>query len=203
MLKQILIVFIILSAGCTAQHRQNSFLNYTNKKISLPSEKYSTYTVKKGDTLWKIAKVYRVDLMSLCRTNKFSSNHKLVVGEKILIPQSSNLYYQWPLKGEVSFSNKGIDIKTNKSIIVYPFAEGRIDFAQNINGYGYTIIIKHRAALSSIYSNLAKIYVKEGMWVRKEQPLGKVGKNVRNGEAYLYFELRKNGKSVNPFLYLR
>lgn len=202
--KRILIViFIIFFIGCTIQHHQDSPLNYTNKNLELPSEEYSTYTVKKNDTLWKIAKLYHVDLISLCRINKFSPSHKLRVGERIFIPQSNNLYYQWPLKGEVSFSNKGIDIKTNKSIIVYPFAEGKIDFAQNINGYGYTIIIKHRANLSSVYSNLAKIYVREGMWVKKRQPLGKIGKNVRNGEAYLYFELRKNGKSINPFLYLR
>ena len=200
---KLLAIILLIFSGCIIQTRHRYVYNIPAQKTKTCKTPRIIYTVKKGDSLWKIAKTYRISLKALCRVNKLSSAHKLKPGEKIIIPKNNILAGQWPLRGEAYPSHKGIDIKTNKSIIVYPFAAGRVDFAQNINGYGYTVIIKHNDGLSSIYSNLAKIYVKEGAWIRSDQPLGKVGEDVRTGKTFLHFEIRKNGCSVNPLLYLK
>jgi lipoprotein NlpD len=59
------------------------------------------------------------------------------------------------------------------------------------------VIIKHNANYLSAYANNSKLYVKEGQQVDKGQAIGQVGATGLK-RASLHFEIRKNGKPINP-----
>jgi lipoprotein NlpD len=68
-------------------------------------------------------------------------------------------------------------------------------------GYGNLLIIKHDDLHLSAYANNAALQVNEGQKVTQGQVIARCGKSA-SGVPSLHFEIRKNGKSVNPLLYL-
>lgn len=110
----------------------------------------------------------------------------------------------WPVKGEVisGYSvkgglNKGIDIKTKLGESVVAASDGEVVFAGNeLKGYPNLVIVKHGARYLSAYSNNQTLLVKEGDKVRKGQPIAQLGGVP--GAARLHFEIRSDGKPVDP-----
>lgn len=117
------------------------------------------------------------------------------------------LYFQWPIKGEVlkAFSktdNKGIDIAGKMGQEVSAAEAGKVVYSgQGLIGYGNLLIIKHNDLYLSAYANNSKLLVAEGYAVEKGQVIAKVGQAGLN-KASLHFEIRKNGKPVNPLNFL-
>ncbi len=70
-----------------------------------------------------------------------------------------------------------------------------------LNGYGNVVVIKHDSGLLSAYGFLSKTYVKEGQQIKKRQKIGTVG-FAANKKLMLHFEVRKNGKPINPKYYI-
>ena len=124
------------------------------------------------------------------------------VNKKVL-----KLYWQWPLKGKIlkNFSQtgkKGIDIYGKPGQTVRASAAGKVVYSgDGLIGYGNLLIIKHNYLYLSAYANNRRLLVKEGELVNKGQSIAEVG--TGNGkQASLHFEIRKNGKPVNPVWYL-
>ena len=113
----------------------------------------------------------------------------------------------WPAKGKVSddFSEKtkGIDIAGKLGEPVTAAAEGKVVYAGNsLRGYGNLVIIKHDNTYLTAYAHNSKLLVKEGDAVRKGQRIAEMGDTDANA-IKLHFELRVNGKPVNPTPYLQ
>ena len=68
---------------------------------------------------------------------------------------------------------------------------------QGLIGFGKILIIKHNDAYLSAYANTSRLLVKEGEPIEKGQIIAEVG-NVGIKRASLHFEIRKNGKPVDP-----
>ena len=81
--------------------------------------------------------------------------------------------------------NNGIDIEPENSHVVYASRKGKVEFSQQLKGYGYTIILKHPRGLNTVYSNLSSSFVNEEDQVTAKQAIGEVGKDVRTQEAFL------------------
>jgi septal ring factor EnvC (AmiA/AmiB activator) len=80
-------------------------------------------------------------------------------------------------------------------------AYGRVAFADWLRGYGLLIIIDHGEGFMSLYGHNESLLYEAGDWVEPGEIIGVIG--VRTGnEQGLYFELRKNGKSVDPAVWL-
>jgi len=115
--------------------------------------------------------------------------------------------WQWPLKGTIAKTfaqsgNKGIDIYGKMGQPVKAAAPGRVVYSgHGLIGYGNLLIIKHNDIFLSAYANNRRLLVKEGQPVRKGQIIAEVGKNG-SARPSLHFEIRKNGKPVNPLWYL-
>ncbi len=115
--------------------------------------------------------------------------------------------WQWPIKGTIAKSfaqsgNKGIDIYGKMGQPVKAAAPGRVVYSgHGLIGYGNLLIIKHNAVFLSAYANNRRLLVKEGQPVKKGQIIAEVGKNGSTRPS-LHFEIRKNGKPVNPLWYL-
>jgi lipoprotein NlpD len=113
----------------------------------------------------------------------------------------------WPVHGKMlgAFSestNKGVDIAGKVGDAVVASASGKVILAGNsLRGYGKLIIIKHNASYLSVYAHNNEILVKEGQSVVKGQKIAEVGSTDAE-QPMLHFEIRKQGKPVDPLKFL-
>jgi len=112
--------------------------------------------------------------------------------------------WQWPVKGSVSRHYdtnrvfKGLNIQSAKGRKVGSAAPGVVVYAgRGLRAYGQLLIIKHSETYLSAYAHNRKMYVKEGQRVAAGQKISEVGGDPENN-GRLYFEIRKNGKPVDP-----
>jgi lipoprotein NlpD len=113
----------------------------------------------------------------------------------------------WPAKGKVSddFSEKtkGIDIAGKLGEPVTAASDGKVVYAGNsLRGYGNLVIIKHDNTYLTAYAHNRTLLVKEGDTVKRGQKIAEMGDTDANA-VKLHFELRVNGKPVNPTPYLQ
>ena len=113
----------------------------------------------------------------------------------------------WPAKGKVtqdfSESNKGINIAGKLGEPVTAAADGKVVYAGNsLRGYGNLVIVKHDNTYLTAYAYNKTLLVKEGDIVKKGQKIAEMGDTDTNA-VQLHFELRVNGKPVNPTPYLQ
>ncbi len=119
-------------------------------------------------------------------------------------------HWQWPARGRViqGFSNtlagnKGINIAGRLGEPVRAAAGGQVVYSgDGVRGYGNLLIIKHNDSYLSAYAYNKRLLVKLGDWVRPGQEIAEMGRN-NAGRVLLHFEIRRNGKPVNPMKYLR
>ncbi len=122
------------------------------------------------------------------------------------------LSFQWPLKGRVlkafaQANNKGIDIAGTTGQDVRAAESGKVVYCgQGLIGYGNLLIIKHNNLYLSAYANNSLLLVAEGDIVEKGEVIAKAGQAesspAKSNRASLHFEIRKNGKPVNPISFL-
>ncbi|WDF54953.1 M23 family metallopeptidase [Mucilaginibacter sp. KACC 22063] len=96
----------------------------------------------------------------------------------------------------------GIDFKGNTGDPVKCTASGRVVFTGRAGGYGNCIRIQHMGNVQTWYGHLSKILVHEGQRVTVGEVIGKVGSTGRSTGPHLHYEVRRNGKPVNPKQYL-
>ncbi len=116
----------------------------------------------------------------------------------------------WPVKNRGTkkvISGKGeqqgIDILGTLGESVRASAAGRVVYSGNgLVGYGNLIIIKHSQSYLSAYAHNDRILVKEKSLVSAGQKIATMGKNS-TGQVQLHFEIRYQGKPVNPLKYLQ
>jgi len=184
------------------------------------------HKVEKGQTLWKISKIYNIDIDDLAQINHISDSTKIEVGQKILIPKylkkqtnpvnnfsgNNTDDFSWPLRGKIiasfgqtvnSMLNKGIDITPIENYNVTASRSGKIVFCNpNFTGFGKTIIIDHGDGFSTVYTRNAEVFVKTGDTVERGAVIAKAGQTGRNKNTYLHFEIRKGSNAQNPYFYL-
>ncbi len=99
--------------------------------------------------------------------------------------------------------HKGINIQGYPGDAILATAAGRVVYSgDGLVGYGNLIIIKHNQSYLSAYANNDKILVKEKSVVKAGQKIATMGKN-NTGQVQLHFEIRRQGKPVNPLNYLK
>ncbi len=127
----------------------------------------------------------------------------------VISNSNKKLHWDWPTRGKLvsTFSmrdpgRRGIDIEGKKGQPVRAAAAGRVVYRGNgLRGYGNLIIIKHNESYFSAYAHTERVVVKENEKVKLGQRLADMGTTGFN-KAKLHFEIRRNGKPVNPLRYL-
>jgi lipoprotein NlpD len=122
---------------------------------------------------------------------------------------NNQLAWAWPASGNRTIatvgsdgSNRGLDIKGMLGAQVLAAADGKVVYAGNaLKGYGNLIIIKHNNDYLSAYAHNNTILVSEQTFVKQGQKIATMGSSGAS-EIMLHFEIRKKGKSVDPFRYL-
>jgi septal ring factor EnvC (AmiA/AmiB activator) len=136
--------------------------------------------------------------------------------KEMALPQSATEFESkrgnlpWPLRGKViagfgsqvhpryktKTSNLGIDIKAEPSAAVRAVAPGRVAYADQFMGYGNLVIVDHGGGFYTLYSNLTEMSAQVGTEVTAGTQVGVVA-------DYLHFEIRRDGKPVNPIDWLK
>ena len=113
----------------------------------------------------------------------------------------------WPAQGQVlagfdEAKNKGLDIAGKAGDTVVASADGRVVYAgAGLRGYGNLIILKHNNTFLTAYAHNQILLVKEDQSVRKGQKIAEMG-NSDADRVKLHFEIRRQGKPVDPAKYL-
>lgn len=110
-------------------------------------------------------------------------------------------YRKNPFTSRGSEFHSGIDFAASYGQNVAATGDGIVIFAGWNSGYGKMVIISHGYGLSTIYGHNSKLLVKQGDKVKKGQTISKVGNTGRSTGTHLHYEVRLNGKSVNPSKY--
>jgi lipoprotein NlpD len=180
------------------------------------------HRVKKGETLWRISKIYNVGIDELTGINRISDTSRIETGQAIFIPQQENLKppepalngedFCWPLKGRViagygqmmdNIINKGINIAAGENANVVAARSGRVVFMSPAFGdFGKSIIIDHGDGYSTLYTRNSQVFIKAGDEVTRGMTIAKVGSAGRDKTKYLHFEIRKGYLAQNPNFYL-
>ena len=124
------------------------------------------------------------------------------------VPRSAK-GWAWPANGVLigKFSsngslNKGIDIAGELGQPVLAAADGSVVYAgSGLRGYGELVIIKHSDAYVSAYGHNRRLLVREGQQVKVGQHIAEMG-STGTDRVKLHFEIRRQGKPVDPLQYL-
>ena len=101
-----------------------------------------------------------------------------------------------------AIARSGIEISLAEGQPVLAIHEGTVAYADQFTGYGGLVIVDHGAAVYSLYGYLSGIEVSRGQRVEAHTRLGASGRNP-GGNPALYFELRVDGKPVDPLQWLK
>ncbi len=113
----------------------------------------------------------------------------------------------WPAAGTVlagfdEARNKGVDIAGQIGDPVLAAADGRVVYAgAGLRGYGNLVILKHNNTYLTAYAHNQSLLVKEDQTVRRGQRIAEMG-NTDADRVKLHFEIRRQGKPVDPLRYL-
>jgi lipoprotein NlpD len=122
---------------------------------------------------------------------------------------SQKISWQWPTNGKIintyaakDTGKKGLDIAGKTGQPIYAAASGVVVYSgDGLRGYGRLIIIKHNDTYFSAYAHNRRLLVKDDQKVNKGQHIADMG-NTEADQTMLHFEVRRDGKPVNPMQYL-
>ena len=97
----------------------------------------------------------------------------------------------------------GTDMAAKHGSAILATADGVINFAGWEKGYGKLIKIKHDFGYETRYAHLSKISVSVGQKISQGDRIGKMGNTGRSTGTHLHYEIRRNGKPINPMKYIR
>ena len=122
------------------------------------------------------------------------------------MPATEDVEWGWPVKGKLTSTfteaNKGIDIAGSKGTAVTAAGAGKVIYSgSGLRGYGRLVIIKHNVTWFSAYAHNEKIIVAEGQEVKRGQKIAEMGTSDTD-QVKLHFEIRKNGKPLDPTKFL-
>lgn len=102
-----------------------------------------------------------------------------------------------PFTGEKDF-HPGLDISADKGDPVYATADGKVVNASLAGNYGNLVILDHGYGLETRYGHLSAFKVMAGQAVKRGDLLGLVGSTGRATSSHLHYEVRANGRILNP-----
>ena len=205
-----------------------------------------TATVRRGDTLYALARIHNITPRDLAAWNGLSEPYTIYPGQQIRLypggssspgrapttvvtaprpgttppppapppvstatPIKNNISWRWPADGALvgrfvaaDVTKQGIDIAGASGQAVRATAPGTVVYSgAGLVGFGELIIIKHNEQWLSAYGHNRKRLVNEGQNVKAGEQIAEMGRTGTTRDM-LHFEIRYNGKPVDPLQYL-
>ena len=188
------------------------------------------HTVRSGETLAAIGRLYGVDWQTLAKANQLVDPHRIEVGQAIWIPSHPRAErngvpslavpsrfvpdnrLQWPTDGVLSsgFGERagrfhgGIDISGAQGTPIVAADDGVVMFSgRGPDGYGHTVMLDHGKGLITLYAHNDRNVVRQGERVRRGQTVALMGDTGRATGTHVHFEVHQHGQLVDPLRWLR
>jgi murein DD-endopeptidase MepM/ murein hydrolase activator NlpD len=110
-------------------------------------------------------------------------------------------YRKNPFTSRGSEFHKGVDFAASYGKTIVATGDGIVIFSGWNAGYGRMVIISHGYSISTLYGHNSKLLVNQGDKVKKGQAIAKAGNTGRSTGTHLHYEVKVNGKNVNPTNY--
>lgn len=175
------------------------------------------HQVEQGETLFRIARRYGVQVADLKEVNGLASD-TIRPGQLLLVPggqgEGTGLAlggtYIWPVLAPVSSlygprwgrNHNGIDLAANQGDTIRASRDGDVWVAGPVPGYGETVILNHADGSRTLYAHCSKLLVKAGQKVKQGQAIALVGSTGQSTGPHLHFEIIQNDRPIDPLLYL-
>ncbi len=188
------------------------------------------YTVKRGDTIWRIAYGYGVSPDTIIKHNHIKDVTDIKPGQQLIIPagftgtkrtsSGANLTlakksyesFIWPLQGKIisrfdqwvdNERNTGIDIQAYNGQVVKASKRGIVAMISDTpDGWGRVVILQHDDGSYTWYAYNSEILVKKGDNVTQGHIIARAGSTGRAKQDKLHFKIFLHGMPVNPSYYL-
>ncbi|MFV0646038.1 MAG: peptidoglycan DD-metalloendopeptidase family protein [Sphingomonadaceae bacterium] len=196
------------------------------QKLAIPRQR--AHTVKSGETGFSIALQYGVPFNQIAIANGLDDKGTVHPGQKLIIPaimprqlsvssstapaEPSRPYFRPPHDGAVMLGyavrpdgggHDGLDYDAKPGDMVRASSSGTVIFAGNEpNRFGRLVVIDHGNGWHSAYGHLSRITVKNGAVVKTGERIGLAGDAGVATRPEVHFEIRRNGKTVDPALEL-
>jgi murein DD-endopeptidase MepM/ murein hydrolase activator NlpD len=108
-----------------------------------------------------------------------------------------------PFTNRGSEFHQGMDFAGETGTPIKATGDGVVIFSGWQSGYGNVIILSHGYGITTLYGHNSKLLVKKGDKVKKAQVISKMGNTGRSTGSHLHYEVRENGKIVNPSTYFK
>lgn len=189
------------------------YYGYDVRELAKMNNLTAPYVLKIGQKIvfeqQKTPQAHQRDSVLTTKTKKQTLTKKLSVAANGHQTDLKRGTWKWPTKGKVvnqfyqqNQSNKGIDITGLYRQPIYASLSGKVVYSGNgLVGYGNLIIIKHSDDFLSAYAYNAKNLINEGDSVVRGQKIALMGRPDSRSPR-LHFEIRQQGKPINPVLYL-
>ncbi len=233
----IMFLIMILITGCATSHRTSTYPPPKLKKEldSLKSDtitqKSKRYTVRKGDTIWRIAHNHGVLPDDIIKINNIKNVENIKPGQQLVIPtgvtvskavpvrkastytKKLNESFKWPIRGKVlygfdkwidGYKNNGIDIQAVNGRAVKASKSGVVALTSDTpDGWGKVVVLQHDDGSYTWYAYNSRILVKKGDYVLQGQTITETGSTGRAKRDKLHFKIFLRGVPVNPISHLR
>jgi murein DD-endopeptidase MepM/ murein hydrolase activator NlpD len=99
-------------------------------------------------------------------------------------------------------AHHGIDLAGQVGLEIHASGAGTVILAtMNRHGYGKEVVVDHGFGYTTRYAHLNDIFVKTGQHLKRGEVIGTLGSTGRSTGPHLHYEIRKEGRSVNPFYF--
>lgn len=195
------------------------------KKSETVSRKYDTYTVQKGDTFYRIAKVNEITVDELKKLNSLDEQSVLKIGQKLKIPvtivstenaslpslpddprkysaKKGDSSLSWPVKNPtVTYMTgkiSGVQLTAAKNENVTAIRAGTVMFVGNYRGYGQVVFVQTKTGHIYVYSGLGTIKVQKGDYVVFGDVIGTAGTDSIKGTNQMSLMVFQKSSPIDP-----
>ncbi|MGX7952857.1 peptidoglycan DD-metalloendopeptidase family protein [Tsuneonella sp. HG249] len=187
------------------------------EKLVIPRQRM--HSVRKGETGSSISRRYGVPFAQIAIANGLDSAGTVRVGQKLIIPAvvkspptpssaPADPYFRRPHDGEVLLNHRvradgkghaGIDVAAQPLDMVRASASGIVTSVdESDRRFGRTVTVDHGRGWTTFYGHLAKVTVGRGELVKSGERIGLAGDAGGAERAELHFEIRRDGRPIDP-----
>jgi murein DD-endopeptidase MepM/ murein hydrolase activator NlpD len=184
------------------------------QRLQIPRQR--SHKVKPGESLSRIAEKYQVPQSQIAVANGLAKPNDIRIGQKLIIPAvfktpvriasrsiaPRSPYFRRPHDGKVLRAwpnHDGVDYAVNTGDMVRASASGMVSVVNTgSTRFGRVVMIDHANGYQSVYGHLSRVTVKEGEYVKSGERIGLAGDAGGATRPELHFQIRKDGKKIDP-----
>jgi lipoprotein YgeR len=232
-----LLLIMVFLTGCASGRKAGTYPPPKLKreldllKPNAFSRKSTRYTIKEGDTIWRIAHNHGVLPDAIIKANRIKNVENIKPGQRLIIPRGVtvtkaapvwkassytkrlNEPFKWPIRGKVLFGfdkwidgykNNGIDIQAVNGQAVKASKSGVVALTSDTpDGWGKVVVLQHDDGSYTWYAYNSRILVRKGGHVIQGQTISEAGSTGRAAQDKLHFKIFLRGVPVDPISHLR